>query len=558
MSNRLADLEEYVKRRALHSAGSRALPQKAPAQGAASIARIGRDGAAAGLGAGLSAKVSRWPTRSGAKAFSAQPAYAYSAISYDVPGNFWVIAQPSGMDCWATVFTMLKMWRSQQQMTIPEALATVGQRWVDLYNAVPDRGLPGADKPAFIASAGLVAEAPQNFSIEGWEDLLRRYGPIWVTTDENLDARGGIHARIITGIHGDGTPTGTRFKVVDPSGGRRYEESISAFIQKFEAEAIRGAALRIQVVHWHSDGTSEQQSLNRRSQRSAQTGGTTRVPGAHDLRALGLDINDFERPLAGEMQATPIDWCQIRHNIIRSAVEIQGAWLTSGGNLMDESNPAVRDMLIMFWRDGVGMSQAQAEATAAISAQDHPSRAFWSAAFISWCVRNAMPNPPPPHNGGFHFHMRHMTYVADCLRNRENNDNTRPFWLYDINDTNIVPEDGDILCLNRGGNNFSYQSIRQQWFVNNPNAEATGSSHCDIVVGRHEEGGRRWIETIGGNVGDTVGSRYYSIDNNGRLIDQVQLNGTAIRSARNVTQTVGNRHPIVYGLIRLTSCGNFQ
>jgi GH24 family phage-related lysozyme (muramidase) len=277
---------------------------------------------------------------------------------------------------------------------------------------------------------------------------------------------------------------------------------------------------------------------------------------AQSLAALGIDLSEFEAPYGRQLQTAP-DWCQIRHSIIRSAVEVQGDWLTAGGNLMNESNMAVRDMLVMFWRDGVGMSQAQAEATAAISAADHPKQAFWSAAFVSWCVRNAMSNPPPPHNGGFRFHMRHMAYIAQALRNRENNDQTRPFWLFDINDPNIVPEDGDILCLNRDGTSHSYQSIRQDWFVNHPNDVATGSSHSDIVIGHFEDGGRRWIETIGGNVGDTVGSRYYSLDANGRLVDRVQLNGTPIAGRTNVTQAVGGRSPIVFGLIRLTACANF-
>jgi hypothetical protein len=150
-----------------------------------------------------------------------------------------------------------------------------------------------------------------------------------------------------------------------------------------------------------------------------------------------------------------------------------------------------------------------------------------------------------------------MAYIAGALRNRENNDQARPFWLFDINDPNVVPEDGDILCLNRGGTNHTYQGLRQQWFVNQPNAVATGISHCDIVIGHFEDGGRRWIETIGGNVDDTVGPRYYTLDANGRLVDRVQLNGTPIADQGNVTQTVGNRPPVIFGLIRLTACPNF-
>jgi hypothetical protein len=187
-------------------------------------------------------------------------ARAFDTLQYDVPGNFWVLAQPSGMACWATVFTMLKSWRSQREMSIDQALATVGQRWVDIYRA--DTGLSGDDKPTFLSTAGLVAEPPQSFSIQGWETLLRNYGPIWITTDEAPGAAWAIHARIITGIHGDGTPEGTKFKIVDPAGGRRYEESIAVFIPKYEEEVIRTGFMRVQVVHWQADGRSEQRSIS--------------------------------------------------------------------------------------------------------------------------------------------------------------------------------------------------------------------------------------------------------------------------------------------------------
>ncbi|CBL45771.1 Hypothetical protein HDN1F_21880 [gamma proteobacterium HdN1] len=226
---------------------------------------------------GLSARVSRWPTRpqSRAQGFSstAKHSRAFTSIRYDIPGEFQVLAQPSSMACWATVFTMLKSWRSQRGMTIEQATASVGQRWLDLYRA--DTGLSGDDKVNFISTAGLVAEPPQSYSIQGWETLLRNYGPIWVTTDEAPGKAWAIHARIITGIYGDGTPEGTCFKIVDPAGGRRYEESIAVFIPKYEEEVIRTGYMRIQVVHWQTDGRSEQRARSLgRSQSHAATPST--------------------------------------------------------------------------------------------------------------------------------------------------------------------------------------------------------------------------------------------------------------------------------------------
>lgn len=272
MSNRLSDLENTLVGRPAHRPSA---PKKAPNSARSSRAHAPANyqppatrvpvpavpsaasapAANAPVAQGLSAKVSSWGRRS-----SGSRARAFDVISYDVPGNFWVMAQPSGKACWATVFTMLKSWRVQQQKTIEQALATVGQRWVDIYRA--NTGLMGDDKPTFISTAGLVAQPPQSYSIQGWENLLRNYGPIWITTDEAPGAAWAIHARIITGIYGDGTPENTKFKIVDPAGGRRYEESIAVFIPKYEEEVRATGFMRIQVVHWSADAQSEQRSLS--------------------------------------------------------------------------------------------------------------------------------------------------------------------------------------------------------------------------------------------------------------------------------------------------------
>ena len=323
----------------------------------------------------------------------------------------------------------------------------------------------------------------------------------------------------------------------------------------------RGSQVPEELLKWVNGDGSPIPQLSSRRQAEATLFATGEYPGDHEMttvQSLGIDLHEFETgPRSVALTDTGgVDWCQIRHDIIRSAVEMQGEWLRSGG-LMDESHADALELLVKFWEVGVGMTRERAEAVAALSASDHPTQAFWSAAFISWCVRNAMPDPPPPHDGGFTYHMRHMAYIADAARNRAAADATRPFWLFDINDPAVVPEDGDILCLNRSGTSHSFASVNTNWVTNNPTATATGSSHTDIVIGHFEDGGRRWVETIGGNVGDTVGSRYYSLDAADRLVDQVTLGGATVRNKSNVTQTVGSRAPVVFALIRLTACPDF-
>ena len=259
MSNRLVDLESTIirshkKNAAAHRNGGRPKLSRKPKGVLKRVATMPPPGPpplspAPAVAKGLSALVSRWPARAASKV------HAFGAVNYTVPGVFGPLAQADTMACWATVFTMMMSWRRQQSMSIETALGAVGQKWVDIYRK--NTGLSGSDKPDFISAAGLVAEPPQSYSVEGWERLLRNYGPIWVTTDEILGKAWAIHARVITAISGDGTPEGTFFTIVDPAGGRTYQESIAIFEPKYHDEVIQTGYMRIQVVHWSADARAE-------------------------------------------------------------------------------------------------------------------------------------------------------------------------------------------------------------------------------------------------------------------------------------------------------------
>ena len=177
-------------------------------------------------------------------------------VNYQVPGIVPAMQQRDSMACWATVFTMMSSWKHEQSMTVETALSEVGQKWLNIYNS--QTGLFPNDKVEFVAAAGLVAEAPQNFSVDGWEQLLRNYGPLWVTTDEAKGKPWAIHARVITAIQGDGTPSGTTFTMIDPNGGKEYKEKISVFIPKYEEEVTRTGYMRMQVLHWPRDAKLSQ------------------------------------------------------------------------------------------------------------------------------------------------------------------------------------------------------------------------------------------------------------------------------------------------------------
>ncbi|MFA0963855.1 papain-like cysteine protease family protein [Roseivirga sp. BDSF3-8] len=174
---------------------------------------------------------------------------SFNAINYQVAGTVSPLRQPNSMACWATVTTILYNWKMNAGHSIDHVLGTIGQPYLQMFQN--GQGLPGSMKEQFLNDAGLEFEYPQSFSIEGWEQLLRNYGPVWVTTDEDPSDKFAIHARVLFGIQGDGTSDGTQMRFVDPANGRVVTESITAFIEKYESEArTKNRPLRIQVVHW--------------------------------------------------------------------------------------------------------------------------------------------------------------------------------------------------------------------------------------------------------------------------------------------------------------------
>ena len=173
-----------------------------------------------------------------------------TSFTYDVPGTVEAHAQPSPNTCWATAATMLVSWRDQTSSPIRSICDMAGAEYRARFDA--DQGLAQADKPAFLGRLGLVEEPPANYPLQTYVDLMRRYGPLWVTTDVGTSGDVAIHARIMTGAHGDGSPAGSYVWLIDPADGSRHLESFQHFVQTFEQLARDVGArdpLWIQVVH---------------------------------------------------------------------------------------------------------------------------------------------------------------------------------------------------------------------------------------------------------------------------------------------------------------------
>jgi subtilisin family serine protease len=227
-------------------------------------------------------------------------------------------------------------------------------------------------------------------------------------------------------------------------------------------------------------------------------------------------------------QAAAVDWCALRQAIAAAARAEHARW-RSGRRMLVESNPSQLPILTQYWA-AAGLGAAAAAAAAANSAAGH-DQFPWSAAFICFVMQTA--GVLPIH--GFAYSSRHITYIVEALRNRERSDRNRPFWLVDAIELQTeTPRPGDLLCFNRCARadhtgagcrpntamtQHSYQSLRRRYWEGGHQAVVpAGSSHCSLVVGTVQNGGQSFVETIGGNEGNSVDLHQLPLDAQGNIV----------------------------------------
>ena len=168
-------------------------------------------------------------------------------------GGVTPLQQPSSLACWATVSTMMASYNDGQAYTIadiPTVVGRAGPQYRQIYTA--NTGLSGSDKDAFLAAMGLTAEPPASYLARAVYNMMEAYGPLWVTTDGgSLDT---VHARVLIGMGGDGTPTGTTMQIIDPADGAIHDETYAVFARRYSnvgiGDAAAGVPFRAQIVHW--------------------------------------------------------------------------------------------------------------------------------------------------------------------------------------------------------------------------------------------------------------------------------------------------------------------
>jgi hypothetical protein len=251
--------------------------------------------------------------------------------------------------------------------------------------------------------------------------------------------------------------------------------------------------------------------------------------------------------------ADDVNWCQMRQTIAATARAEAARWTRANGTKILESEQSMLPILTGYWAAVPGFQDpADARRAARRSAVDDPEWP-WSAAFICWVMRTAGVRP----EHGFAFGARHLDFIVGALRNRERSARDRPFWLADHIEIQreLRVQPGDLVCLNRccpqdgapatpacprGGSvmtTHTYASLRRRyWVPPNQNRPARGCSHTSLVVGTIDRGGTRFLETIGGNEGNSV-----------RLVSNVvRVNGSG-----------GIENPQrrrIFGVVRLVGC----
>lgn len=134
---------------------------------------------------------------------------------------------------------MIKRWsENNSSLEIQDVLDELGEPYKLHFDT--DSGLPGNDFEEFFDKAEIGFNEPQNYSIDGWVNLLKNKGPLLVDVMSFFDPATNTiwtHVRLLVGIEKDeNDPNSTKFIFIDPAKGREIKESFEDFLALYEAE----------------------------------------------------------------------------------------------------------------------------------------------------------------------------------------------------------------------------------------------------------------------------------------------------------------------------------
>jgi Papain-like cysteine protease AvrRpt2 len=143
---------------------------------------------------------------------------------------------------------MMKCWKDQTEYDIQAAVESVGHKYGDYFRN--NTGLPPSEFGPFLDAANMTHEPMENLPVNGWLKELKDNGLLWIGTLAGVSPSSGLHSRIVEGMSGDGSPGGTFMAIIDPAGGRRYSESFSTFVQKYEGAIRQTSGTYYQIRHF--------------------------------------------------------------------------------------------------------------------------------------------------------------------------------------------------------------------------------------------------------------------------------------------------------------------
>jgi hypothetical protein len=171
-----------------------------------------------------------------------------------------------------------------------------------------------------------------------------------------------------------------------------------------------------------------------------------------------------------------------------NANEEYNNWRNGSEVLLDSAygtNTTVTGLLDKYWKVATG-------------AIKYDGTSPWSAAFISYIIKDAAPIPDD-----FKYSAEHSEYIVNARGNNKS-------WkAYSTKDSNIVLQIGDLLCYARNGD--TPISVDLKDFASNQ------SSHCDCVT---EIDLGKSAKAIGGNLGKTVAFSNINLNANGSVNDK--------------------------------------
>lgn len=151
-----------------------------------------------------------------------------------------LVAQCTGMSCWAAGAAMLIGWRDCIAVKGEEVARGAG-RWAEF-----EQGLAPHDIESLANTWELKAETARTWTVPELARMLERSGPLWIG-----EADPELHVVVITGLSGDGTVDGTDVMIADPwpvNRGERYVLPFRELMSNFElANDLVG--LHAQILH---------------------------------------------------------------------------------------------------------------------------------------------------------------------------------------------------------------------------------------------------------------------------------------------------------------------